>query len=584
MNRYFLLLLGFCAIVCNTVLAQQKETATISGRVGSSWPKTVKLSTGAIRLVDPWIDRLNPGDTIINLDDKGSFRIELPMGKADFYSIAHGAKQIELFIKPNDSLFIDFESDKPITGTSEALNGHLRSLRAMINTNRKFINGSDFYQQTTERVTTILDSLEQVYFDYHRKFAETNLVPSAFEQKINTDITYRSKLCKLAHPAVHMQQTGKALGVPLDYFKALAQGSFTDPEQLKSLDYVLFINDYVVLESTGDYKFGVYWEAPIERIHPKYQQIQNLEAHSAIKDYLFHDHLNKSMDSYGVAYLKDLIPQFKKDCKDPILVKQVDNRFKKGMERRQEPDEIKIFKQMGNVALEAHIFYPEGFKVGDERPAYLFFHGGGWAIGIPEWGYKKCKKYRNQGMVAVSFEYRLIDIHRSNILNCIADAKSAIRWTRAQAKNLGVDPDKIVAAGFSAGAHLSACTAIIKGLEESQNHTFSSKPNAIVVQSASYNTTKSKWFAKQSNQQPESISTFHQLDKNLVPALFFHGTEDHLAPISEFTEFKDKMDALGHSYDFKIFENVGHFFNDPEANKTVDEMTEAFFRKLGYLN
>lgn len=278
-----------------------------------------------------------------------------------------------------------------------------------------------------------------------------------------------------------------------------------------------------------------------------------------------------------------MLPKFREDCKTPEFVKRIEDRILASMERREEPSTIKIYKKIGNIELEAHIFYPEDFKTGDKRPAYLFFHGGGWSMGIPEWGYKNCKNYSSEGMVAISFEYRLIDIHNSNILDCVRDAKSAILWTREQAELLGVDPDKIVAAGFSAGGHLAACTAILNEYEETSDSGRSAKPNVIVVHSASYNTLKNNWFAKKSEQNPTSISTFHQLDKNLVPAIFFHGTNDHLAPISEFTEFRDKMDALGNDYEYKIFENVGHFFNNRSARKTVQEMTEAFFVKLGYI-
>jgi len=186
-------------------------------------------------------------------------------------------------------------------------------------------------------------------------------------------------------------------------------------------------------------------------------------------------------------------------------------------------------------------------------------------------------------MVAISFEYRLIDIHQSNLLDCVRDAKSAILWTRKQAKALGIDPDKIVAAGFSAGGHLAACTAILDEYEEVDDSGLSSKPNAIIIHSASYNTLKKPWFGRYSEQKPESISTFHQVKANLVPAIFFHGMDDHLAPLGEFTEFRDKMDALGNDYEYKIFENVGHFFNDPNARQIVQEMTDDFLVKLGYI-
>lgn len=559
------------------------DTAVITGKVNINWSSTIKLSSGAVTLVDSWIDRLNLGDSIINLDNDGTFKIELPTDKPDFYTLTHESNKVELFISPNDSLHIDFNSEAVITGTSEKLNNHLRSLRSIINSNRKYINDIDFYSRSSARVNSILDSLELVYLEVHQKFKDVHDVDDTFEEKIKADITYRNKLYKIVHPSWFTLQTNEKLPIKKTYFEDIARGSFNNPALLKSLDFVLFLDEYLNVQSAGDYKYGNYFDAPIEKIHPKYNQIQLLEAHQDIKDYLFYEHLNKSIDNYGVAYLEDILPKFRKDCKNREFVRRIEDRFQAGIEKRKEPSTIKIYKKVGNIELEAHIFYPKEFKVDDQRPAYLFFHGGGWEIGIPEWGYKNCHNYSSKGMVAISFEYRLIDIHGSNLLDCVRDAKSAILWTRKHAKSLGIDPNKLVAAGFSAGGHLAACTAILNEYEETDDSGLSSKPNALVVHSATYNTLKNNWFARNSELKPESISTFNQLDKNLVPSIFFHGTDDHLSPISEFIEFRDKMDSLGNKYDYKIFENVGHFFNNPSARKTVDEMTEAFLEKLGYI-
>lgn len=561
----------------------KKAVAILTGKVDVNWSHTLKLSNGAVTFIDPWIDRLGQGDSIIRLEDDGTFIIKLPIQQSDFYTLSHESNEVELFVSPNDSLHIDFTSETVVSGTSEKVNGHLRSLRAIINSNRRYINGIEFYNQPSATTNAILDSLELVYLNIHEKFKLGHPVNDVFEQKIVSDITYRKKLYKIVHPALFKQKTNENLPIKETYYEDIAKGSFANSNLLKSLDYILFLDAYITAQSAGSYKYGNYFDESIEKIHPRYAQIQQLDAHQEIKDYLFNEHLHKSMDNYGVAYLEDLMPKFRKDCKNPRFVEEIEARFQKGLEKRKEPSTIKIYKTIGNIALEAHIFYPEDFKEGDQRPAYVFFHGGGWAIGVPEWGYKNCKNFSSKGMVAISFEYRLLDIHGSNLLDCVRDAKSAVLWTRKQATSLGIDPNKIVAAGFSAGGHLAACTAILDAYEETDDSGLGSKPDAIIVHSASYNTLKNDWFARNSEQKPTTISTFHQLDKNLVPSIFFHGTDDHLAPISEFTEFRDKMDALGNDYEYKIFENVGHFFNDSEARKTVKELTEAFLTELGHI-
>ncbi len=573
--------LGFALTSC--VNPQKTESALLTGKVTVNWSNTIKLSSGAVTLTDSWIDRLSPGDSIIELNPDGTFRIEIPLEKEDFLRLSHESNEVEYFLSPGDSLHIDLSSEEIFSGDKEALNKHLRALRDRINANRRYINGLDFFGRSPAGVDAILDSLKTVYVEAHALFKEVYPVPERFENKIMADIAFRNKLYKAVHPPLYHQQTGEVLPVASTYYEDLGAGCFDDPALLKSLDYVLFVDAYLNAQAAGDLKFGNYFDAALEKIHPRYDQIAQLEAHQEIKDYLFREHLNQSMDNYGVAYLEDLLPRFREDCKDAASIEQIEARFQEGIARRNEPSTIQVYKRIGDIELEAHIFYPEDFQVGDQRPAYLFFHGGGWEIGVPEWGYKNCQRYSAKGMVAISFEYRLINVHGSDILDCVRDAKSAILWTRKQAESLGIDPDKIVAAGFSAGGHLAACTAILNEFEEADNADLGSKPDALVVHSASYNTLKNNWFARHSEQRPESISTFHQVDKGLVPSIFFHGTEDHLAPISEFTEFRDKMDSLGNDYEYKIFEGVGHFFNDPAARETVDELTEAFLVNLGYI-
>ena len=138
------LLIGL-SISLSACQAQSPTNFTIiSGKVDVQWSNTIKLSNGAVSLVDPWIDRLNVGDEIIKLEPDGSFEIKLQLEKPDFYTLSHQSNQVELFVSPNDSLYIDFNSETVVTGTGEKVNTHLRSLRGIINSNRRFIDGIDF--------------------------------------------------------------------------------------------------------------------------------------------------------------------------------------------------------------------------------------------------------------------------------------------------------------------------------------------------------------------------------------------------------------------------------------------------------
>ena len=62
------------------------------------------------------------------------------------------------------------------------------------------------------------------------------------------------------------------------------------------------------------------------------------------------------------------------------------------------------------------------------------------------------------------------------------DGKSAVRWLRQHAAELGIDPKKLAAGTDSAGGHIAAATAFAKGFEEeSEDKATSSRPDALVL-------------------------------------------------------------------------------------------------------
>ena len=68
--------------------------------------------------------------------------------------------------------------------------------------------------------------------------------------------------------------------------------------------------------------------------------------------------------------------------------------------------------------------------------------------------------------MAISAEYRTKKSHGTDPFACVEDGKSAIRWVRENAAQLGIDPTKVIAGGGSAGGHVAACTGTIKGFEK----------------------------------------------------------------------------------------------------------------------
>ena len=90
-----------------------------------------------------------------------------------------------------------------------------------------------------------------------------------------------------------------------------------------------------------------------------------------------------------------------------------------------------------------------------KAPVLMFVHGGGWSIGDKAHAAPEKARWANgKGWAFASANYRLVP--QATVEQQAADIASAIAWLRANVAKEGLDPDRIVLMGHSAGAHLVA--------------------------------------------------------------------------------------------------------------------------------
>lgn len=269
---------------------------------------------------------------------------------------------------------------------------------------------------------------------------------------------------------------------------------------------------------------------------------------------------------------------------------------------------VEVYRQVGEVKLNAWIFQPEDHKPeSDRRAAAIFFFGGGWKAGTPGQFLPHCRHLASRGMVALSVDYRVKSRHDVFPQDCVGDAKSAIRWVRANAKRLGIDPNRIAAGGGSAGGHLAAATAMVPGFEEGKPDQVSSFPNALVLFNPAVilapvndhpgllSSEKFSDISQRAKGRPEEISPYHFARSGLPPSIIFHGTNDDAVPFPTVELFQAAMKKLGNRCELKAYPGQPHgFFNAGRGknknradatryyHETVREM-DTFLESLGYL-
>ncbi|AQQ72325.1 Acetylxylan esterase precursor [Limihaloglobus sulfuriphilus] len=252
------------------------------------------------------------------------------------------------------------------------------------------------------------------------------------------------------------------------------------------------------------------------------------------------------------------------------------------------PDEVITYKHVDGVELALDVFYPHENSKAQNRAAIVTFFGGGWNMGGAGQFYRQSRYWADRGMVAICADYRVRSRHNVTPDKCLEDAKSAMRWVRSHSKELGIDPDRIAAAGGSAGGHLAAATAMVKGFDApGDDLTVSPAANALVLfnpvidngpEGYGYDRVKDYW---------QKFSPFHNIDGNAPPAVFFLGTEDHLIPVDTAWRFKNRIESKGGRCDLFIYQGQGHgFFNYEKSRRHFFQTlleSDRFLESIGYL-
>lgn len=228
---------------------------------------------------------------------------------------------------------------------------------------------------------------------------------------------------------------------------------------------------------------------------------------------------------------------------------------------------------------------------GGPFPAIVFYHGGGWVGGRPTQFNEHSKRLAARGMVAIQVEYRLLQKGgKAPPLVCIQDAKSAMRWVRAHARELNVDPKRIASGGGSAGGHLAAFVGMMDGLDDpADDLSVSARSNAMLLFNPVFDNGPEGFGHKTIGARYKEFSPFHNITRSAPPAIVFVGSQDKLLPTATVNSFCEQMRKAGVRCEAKIYEGQGHgFFNYREGganeyySKTLAE-AEAFLVSLGWI-
>jgi acetyl esterase len=248
-------------------------------------------------------------------------------------------------------------------------------------------------------------------------------------------------------------------------------------------------------------------------------------------------------------------------------------------------NKVVTYKRVGDRELKLHLFLPPGWKATDRRPAFVTIHGGGWTGGTPSRMYPFAAHFATRGMVGISVEYRLLNAAAGvTVFDCVQDGRSAVRYVRAHAAELGVDPAKITANGGSAGAHVAVAAAMFTQFDDPrEEQTVSAAPNALVLYYPVIDTSPEGYGNAKIGERWKELSPAHNVRPGLPPTLVFHGTGDTTTPFKGAQKFHEEMRKAGNGCELVVNEGGVHGYLLIERAIYEDTLakTEAFLKQHG---
>ena len=239
----------------------------------------------------------------------------------------------------------------------------------------------------------------------------------------------------------------------------------------------------------------------------------------------------------------------------------------------------------GGRELQCDVYVPPNQE--RDAPAVLLVHGGSWVRGdrqqLRGYGILLARK----GFVCVACEYRLSGeaIWPAQIY----DVKTALRWMRANAEELGIDPERIAVSGNSAGGHLAlmlAGTPHVAEFEGGGGHA--DQPTHVAGVVAIYPPTRMAGDAVRESvialMGPDAqedafraASPITYAAPDFPPTLLIHGNQDELVPVGDsFAMYRALIDA-GAGADLHIYNGAPHAFDIvPELGRQCAELQAVF--------
>jgi acetyl esterase/lipase len=236
------------------------------------------------------------------------------------------------------------------------------------------------------------------------------------------------------------------------------------------------------------------------------------------------------------------------------------------------------------------------------QPTVIFFHGGGWILGTKEAAVMSIVPWLEMGWNVVNVEYRMARVALAPA--AVEDGQCALRFVVEGAKTYGVDINRIVVTGESAGGHLALTTGMIP---ESAGFTricagggFAASSTAVPKVAAIINwygitdvaemlagpnarAYAVQWLGSLPNadEKARGVSPLTYVRAGLPPILSIQGDQDPIVPYEQNVRLRDALNRLGVTNELVTIPGGGHGNFKPSERTQIYLKIREFLGKNG---
>ena len=248
-------------------------------------------------------------------------------------------------------------------------------------------------------------------------------------------------------------------------------------------------------------------------------------------------------------------------------------------------DNTVVYKNFSEEsALTANIATPQDWTPADKRTCLIMWHGGGWQDGNISQYAAAATYFSGKGAVVIRPFYRVsARFAGATPVDSAKDALSMAAWVLRHADRLGIDTNKIVCCGSSAGGHLAAVTVMSEGCDDEAPGIESFRPAAFLLNFPVLDLSIVPYAVNRINDEKRiaGVSPVKHIKNGLAPMVIYTGTADEIVQEGWARDFKTAYESFNNRCTIVLFPGQPHsFYNWEPYTGRINSMMYRVLKDL----